>query len=222
MVHELEALAPDIVLIEGPPEGDSLLPLAAREDLRPPVALLVYATEHAGRAVLYPFADFSPEWQAIRFALHRGIPVRFIDLPLAIRLASRPGHSTTDRRDAGGDAGGDTADNTDDDTAADAADDTAGDTADDAADDTGADASAADPLDALAAAAGYSDTERWWDHLVESRAGRDRDVFAAIHEMPLSAARIGSTFSAPAATPMMRGHCASSAGSSATRRELSG
>ncbi len=35
----------------------------------------------------------------------------------------------------------------------------------------------------MAIAAGYSDTERWWDHLVESREGKDLDVFEAIHEM---------------------------------------
>ena len=35
----------------------------------------------------------------------------------------------------------------------------------------------------MARAAGYSDAERWWDHLVESRAGHDIEVFKAIHEM---------------------------------------
>ena len=173
LVHELEELAPDIVLIEGPPEGDSLLPLAAREDLRPPVALLVYATEHAGRAVLYPFADFSPEWQAIRFALRRGVAVRFIDLPLAIRLASLRGRSSAEDSDTSGAGESDGASGGDEGTGG-GAGDSAG--VDDAL-------AAADPLDAMASAAGYSDTERWWDHLVESRAGRDRDVFAAIHEM---------------------------------------
>ena len=36
-----------------------------------------------------PFAEFSPEWQALRYALARGIPVRFMDLPQCHRLADR-------------------------------------------------------------------------------------------------------------------------------------
>ena len=43
LVRALEALDPDIVLIEGPPDANDLLPLAANVDLKPPVALLVYA-----------------------------------------------------------------------------------------------------------------------------------------------------------------------------------
>ena len=41
------------------------------------------------RAVFYPFALFSPEWQAIHYGARRnGIPVRFMDLPQAYQLAS--------------------------------------------------------------------------------------------------------------------------------------
>src|SRR5262245_24347637 len=87
LVRALETYAPHAVLIEGPPDANALLPLAAREGLEPPVALLIHATGESKRAVLYPFARFSPEWQAIRFALARGIEVRFIDLPQAHRLA---------------------------------------------------------------------------------------------------------------------------------------
>ncbi len=100
----LDTLSPDIVLIEGPPDANSLLPLAADAAMRPPVALLVYRSEppkpstaehpsdaqRAARrhwAVFYPFAEFSPEWQAIRFALERGIAVRFMDLPMSLRFA---------------------------------------------------------------------------------------------------------------------------------------
>ena len=50
-----------------------------------------------------------------------------------------------------------------------------------------------DPLRPLALPAGYGDTERWWDHLVESRRGADLDVFGAVHEM-MSALRAGSSY----------------------------
>ena len=86
---------PDIVLIEGPPEADELVALAADEQMRPPVALLGYVPGEPRQAAFWPFAVFSPEWQAIRYALETGVPVRFCDLPAAHQLA----------RQADGDAG---------------------------------------------------------------------------------------------------------------------
>src|SRR5215207_8788221 len=77
----LDALAPDVVLVEGPPDADALLALAGDAAMRPPVALLLYVPDEPRRAVYYPFAIFSPEWQALHFALTNGIPARFIDLP---------------------------------------------------------------------------------------------------------------------------------------------
>ncbi|WP_037584588.1 DUF5682 family protein, partial [Stigmatella aurantiaca] len=47
----LEKLQPDTVLIEGPPEADALLPWVARAEMKPPVALLVYALEQPSQAV---------------------------------------------------------------------------------------------------------------------------------------------------------------------------
>jgi hypothetical protein len=78
---------PDIVLIEGPPEADGLVPLAADPQMRPPVALLGYVPGEARQAAFWPFAVFSPEWQAIRYALAADVPVRFCDLPAAHQLA---------------------------------------------------------------------------------------------------------------------------------------
>jgi hypothetical protein len=84
----LAELQPDIVLIEGPPEADKIVELAADEGMEPPVALLAYAVDDSTRAAFWPFAVFSPEWQAIRHALAAGVPVRFCDLPAAHQFAS--------------------------------------------------------------------------------------------------------------------------------------
>jgi hypothetical protein len=78
---------PDIVVIEGPPEADGLVGLAADAGMRPPVALLGYVPGEPDLAAFWPFAVFSPEWQAIRYALEAGVPVRFCDLPAAHQLA---------------------------------------------------------------------------------------------------------------------------------------
>lgn len=103
----LDAARPRAVLIEGPPEGDALLPLAADESMRPPVALLAHVTDDPRRATFWPLADFSPEWVAIRWALGHGVPVRFVDLPAAHSLAL----AEEEREGAGeGDAEGEVAD----------------------------------------------------------------------------------------------------------------
>ncbi|WP_051713784.1 DUF5682 family protein [Streptomyces sp. NRRL WC-3626] len=83
----LEQARPGAVLIEGPPEADALIPLAAEEDMRPPVALLAHAVDEPGRSAFWPLAEFSPEWVAIRWALEHKVPARFIDLSAAHTLA---------------------------------------------------------------------------------------------------------------------------------------
>lgn len=92
----LDAARPACVLIEGPPEADELLALAADEGMRPPVALLAHAVDDPGRAAFWPFAEFSPEWVAIRWAQTHGAAVRFIDLPAAHSLAAAGVDAATD------------------------------------------------------------------------------------------------------------------------------
>ncbi|MET7690094.1 DUF5682 family protein [Streptomyces sp. NPDC005483] len=83
----LDAARPRAVLIEGPPEADALIALAAEEDMRPPVALLAHAVDEPGRSAFWPLAEFSPEWVAIRWALEHEVPARFVDLPATHTLA---------------------------------------------------------------------------------------------------------------------------------------
>ena len=83
----LDALDPACVLIEGPPEGDALIPFVADAGMKPPVAMLLHATDDASSASFMPFAEFSPEWQAMHWALEHQRPVRFIDWPAAVSLA---------------------------------------------------------------------------------------------------------------------------------------
>ncbi len=150
----LVALQPDIVLVEGPPDAESVLPLLADSQMHPPVALLVYVPDHPQQAVYYPFAVFSPEWQAIHYGLQQQIPVRFMDLPQTHRFALENADPSVDIL----------------------ADILAGTLASKPASPT-----YSDPLSLLADAAGYSDSERWWEHLVEQRQD-STELFAAILE----------------------------------------
>ncbi|MCF6474831.1 hypothetical protein FAF44_41610 [Nonomuraea sp. MG754425] len=84
--RELERLRPDAILVEGPPEADALVRLAPA--LEPPVALLAHVPGAPSRAAFWPFAAFSPEWQAILYGTSAGVPVRFCDLPAAHSLAT--------------------------------------------------------------------------------------------------------------------------------------
>src|SRR5262249_15786152 len=77
----LETLRPDCLLVEGPPDAVDALPLLAHPQMKPPVALLIYPPDQPQRAVFYPFAVFSPEWQALDYGLAPHIPPPFIDFP---------------------------------------------------------------------------------------------------------------------------------------------
>ncbi|MFI8518321.1 DUF5682 family protein [Streptomyces sp. NPDC085481] len=139
----LEAGRPKAVLVEGPPEADGLVALAAEEEMRPPVALLAHAVDDPGRAAFWPLAEFSPEWVAIRWALAHGAEVRFVDLPAAHTLAA------TDPAWGGAEEG---------------AEGPAG---------PAEQGLRIDPIAELATAAGYEDAERWWEDAVELRGAAD-------------------------------------------------
>lgn len=82
----LDELNPRCVLIEGPPEADQLIAFAGATGMKPPIALLVHASVNANAAFFSPFAEFSPEWQAIRWALKQEAAVQFIDWPGGITI----------------------------------------------------------------------------------------------------------------------------------------
>ncbi len=176
LVGALNAVMPDIVLVEGPPDADALLPLAASEGMSPPVALLVYVPETPHRCVMYPFAEFSPEWQAIRWALAHHTPVRFMDLPQSVQLAIEAPELTL-----GPSLKGRESEEEDDETSEVTEIDGAASKPAVAVDEGCPTDIRHDPLGALAAAAGYSDGERWWDRMVEHRTSGE-DIFAGILE----------------------------------------
>ena len=89
VVAELDRIRPDIVLIEGPADADPLLALTADPGMSPPVALLAYVAGAPRISAFWPFAVFSPEWQALRWAAEHQVPVRFCDLPASMILADR-------------------------------------------------------------------------------------------------------------------------------------
>ncbi|MEV0030812.1 DUF5682 family protein [Nocardia sp. NPDC050793] len=84
----LEDFRPDTILIEGPADADPLTGFVTAEGMTPPVALLAYVPDQPARAAFWPYALFSPEWQALRYAAEHEVPVRFCDLPGSVVLAA--------------------------------------------------------------------------------------------------------------------------------------
>ena len=169
LLGALQSLEPNLILIEGPPDANGVLEQANKEAMQPPIALLVYATDAPQQAVFYPFAVFSPEWQALRFGLEQNIPIQFMDLPQAQRMtiAIAEDSSNDEKPDS----------NENDDSEVVSEQSNIKDDENLASDIFVRD----DPLGHLASAAGYTDGERWWDQMVESR--RDSEgLFTAIQE----------------------------------------
>ncbi|MFF4472543.1 DUF5682 family protein [Streptomyces sp. NPDC001599] len=94
----LDRAAPDVLLVELPAEMQEWLPWLGHEETRAPVALAAAGGEEGLGPAFYPFADFSPELAAVRWAARQGVPVVACDLPLADRAwreGRRPEAPTT-------------------------------------------------------------------------------------------------------------------------------
>ena len=85
--RHLDAVKPKVVLIEGLDDATALLRDMVRKDTVPPIALLAYTDSLPVRTLVYPLAGYSPEYQAIRWAVENKAKVEFIDLPSDIFLA---------------------------------------------------------------------------------------------------------------------------------------
>lgn len=153
LVQALEALRPASVLIEGPVDASDLLPMLADPAMVPPVALLVYASDDPARATFWPFAAYSPEYQAACWAVRNGAALRFIDLPAGWALAAQPEPAATEASEPAEE--------------------------DAAPVDEMAARLERDPIGVLAEAGGYEDGESWWRDVIEENPASE-PVFAAV------------------------------------------
>jgi hypothetical protein len=166
LVAALDAFRPDIVLLECPADAEAALATATHPELRPPVALLVYNPKQQGQASFLPFAEFSPEWQAIQWCARHSAHVRCMDLPMALRFGMK---------DAVAEALAPTS--APEPTAPDLGPASAAPAASEPAD-----ALEADPVAYIARLAGYSDSEQWWETHLEHAPG-NADTFAVVLDL---------------------------------------
>ena len=149
----LAQLSPDCILMECPNDVESLVEYVDLPGLRPPVAMLVYDPKAPKQAAYLPYAEFSPEWQTMRYARREEIPLRCMDLPMSMTFGLAKMDDDPQLLLHGEEEP-----------------------------DPEAVKLRRDPLGAMAALAGYSDGERWWEVTFE-QADNDLGVFAAILEM---------------------------------------
>ncbi len=165
LIKALDEVQPDTVLVEGPPEANDILEFVDGDRLKLPVAILVYYAQDPGIASFYPFAEFSPEWQAFCWAIRNNKPVRFIDLPASYTLSKMLDEKEqAEGLDAEGIALEVIAE-------------------DENSEQPEVDQDelliSSDPLSILAKVSGYEDGESWWNNLIEQNS-HARELFVSI------------------------------------------
>lgn len=93
----LDEKKPSLVLIEGPEDFDDQLLNFVRPETIPPIAVLAYTKEAPVRTILYPFAAYSPEFQAVSWCYEKKVECRFMDLPSEVFLAMKERVSVRDQ-----------------------------------------------------------------------------------------------------------------------------
>ena len=194
VLNALQQLQPDCILVEGPPDANERIAQLSHAEIEPPIALLINTPvqkDERPRAVFYPFAEFSPEWQALQFALKHQIHTEFMDLACQHRFALEKQAEDTrlaTEAEVNADSENEQADesvneNVDEDLSSE--DENVQDE-----DETEIEISDEerkflqyrhDPIALLAHQAGYQDSERFWEHLVEQQPHAG-DMFQSINE----------------------------------------
>ena len=95
----LDRAQPRLVLVEGPSDLNDQMEWLCHPETEFPAAILAYTKTPPVRTVLWPFAIYSPEVQAILWAHEHGVECRFMDLPSSVFLAFREGEENSLRHD---------------------------------------------------------------------------------------------------------------------------
>jgi hypothetical protein len=163
VARHLDAVDPDVVLIEGPSDATEQLVHLAHAKTVPPVAVLAFTKERPVRTILYPLAAYSAEWIAARWALKKKRQVRFIDLPAAVFLEMHE----QERKRAEAEAEAARAQEQKGEGEAEEGDGGAGTAAATVTGESETHAYLDDPYEAIARIAGDSDHETWWERHFE-------------------------------------------------------
>jgi hypothetical protein len=84
----LQTLQPELVLIEGPSDAETLIPVLTDPESEPPIAILAYSTDGKPQSCMWPFVRYSPEYEALRWACEHNVKAGFIDWPSGVALGA--------------------------------------------------------------------------------------------------------------------------------------
>ncbi len=87
LIQFLEIKKPKLVLIEGPSDLSEIMEDICKKEVRPPIAIMAYSKTIPIRSIIYPFSEYSPEYQAMLWAKGNKISCRFIDLPSQVFIS---------------------------------------------------------------------------------------------------------------------------------------
>jgi len=77
----LDRVRPQLVLVEGPSDATGLIGQVTAAGVVPPIAILAYTDQLPIRTLVFPLAEYSPEYQAFVWATENGARAEFMDLP---------------------------------------------------------------------------------------------------------------------------------------------
>ncbi|MGG1636524.1 DUF5682 family protein [Paenibacillus sp. NRS-1760] len=83
----LQEVKPLLVLVEGPSDATELISQITLKGVKPPIAILAYTDQLPIRTLVFPLAEYSPEYQAFVWAARNGVEARFIDLPSDVSVS---------------------------------------------------------------------------------------------------------------------------------------
>lgn len=142
-LQRLKEINPDCIIVEGPIELMESIEPADLAQFKPPLSILTYNPDNLKQSAFYPFAEYSPEWQAFVFAKANGISLQTADLPTKFSFGIQKKNWEKSLED----------------------------------DESSQEESAPEyplpvhnrPLEVIASAAGYDDTDLWWEHNFEQK-----------------------------------------------------
>jgi Family of unknown function (DUF5682) len=85
----LNEIQPTAVLIEGPADLSVLISDITKQRTKPPIAMMAYSKDLPVESILYPLAEYSPEYRAMLWAADHQAHVEFIDLPSSVSINFR-------------------------------------------------------------------------------------------------------------------------------------
>lgn len=87
LLRLLDETHPKLILLEAPSDLIDLMPALSLHQTKPPIAMMAYSETVPIETIIYPLAEYSPEYQAVLWCAKNKSICRFIDLPASVFLA---------------------------------------------------------------------------------------------------------------------------------------